>query len=406
MSGTAKRKPKKPYPSFPLTAHPNGQWCKKIRGKVHFFGVWADPDTAHQAYLASAADLQAGRLPAPSRLSPEGLPVKTVGNAFLNWQKAKMEAGDIGAAWYEDCRVIIRTFCKSMGYSRLVSDLRPDDFQSYCIRRAKDIGAHARTREIVTIRGMFKYAYECGLIEHQMRFGTGFKTPSASLKRKEKAEKEQLHGKRLFQRDDILTLLDGAADWMKAAILLGINGGFGNTDCAKLPWIAVNLEAGVIEYNRPKTGIKRIVPLWPETVEALRQAYSNQPKPANKAAQGLALLLPTGRPVVREIITPAKKGKPERISRLDILSREFTARLKEKQLHRQGIGFYTLRHTFRTWADEARDQHAVHLIMGHVIPGMSGLYVEEISLDRLRAVAEHVRAKLYPGVAQSPIKSS
>lgn len=28
-------KPGKPYPSFPLTAHTNGQWCKAIRGKVH-----------------------------------------------------------------------------------------------------------------------------------------------------------------------------------------------------------------------------------------------------------------------------------------------------------------------------------------------------------------------------------
>ncbi len=25
----AKLKPNKPYPNFPLTAYPNGQWCKK-----------------------------------------------------------------------------------------------------------------------------------------------------------------------------------------------------------------------------------------------------------------------------------------------------------------------------------------------------------------------------------------
>ena len=31
-------KPKKSYPSFPLTAHNNGQWCKKIRGKIHLLG--------------------------------------------------------------------------------------------------------------------------------------------------------------------------------------------------------------------------------------------------------------------------------------------------------------------------------------------------------------------------------
>jgi hypothetical protein len=36
----ARRKPSKPYPTFPLTAHNNGQWCKKIRGQIHFFGIW------------------------------------------------------------------------------------------------------------------------------------------------------------------------------------------------------------------------------------------------------------------------------------------------------------------------------------------------------------------------------
>ena len=37
-------KPAKPYPEFPLTAHPAGYWCKKIRGKIHYFGPWDDPD--------------------------------------------------------------------------------------------------------------------------------------------------------------------------------------------------------------------------------------------------------------------------------------------------------------------------------------------------------------------------
>jgi hypothetical protein len=39
--------------------------------------------------------------------------------------------------------------------------------------------------------------------------------------------------------------------------------------------------------------------------------------------------------------------------------------------------------------------------MGHAIPGMSGIYIEQIGLDRLRAVTDYVRAKLFgdPGPA-------
>ena len=58
-------KSKKPYPTFPLTPHANGQWCKKIRGKVHFFGVWIDPRAAQEEYNRQAADLHAGRQPVP-----------------------------------------------------------------------------------------------------------------------------------------------------------------------------------------------------------------------------------------------------------------------------------------------------------------------------------------------------
>ena len=46
----------------------------------------------------------------------------------------------------------------------------------------------------------------------------------------------------------------------------GVNCGFGNGDCASLPLSAVNLDAGWIDFPRPKTGINRRCPLWPETV--------------------------------------------------------------------------------------------------------------------------------------------
>ena len=78
-----RRKPAKPYPSFPLTPHNNGQWCKKIRGKVYFFGVWDDADSALQNYLRVAEDLHAGRQPCAASVVGQGVTVKDLCNQFL-----------------------------------------------------------------------------------------------------------------------------------------------------------------------------------------------------------------------------------------------------------------------------------------------------------------------------------
>ena len=62
---------------------------------------------------------------------------------------------------------------------------------------------------------------------------------------------------------------------------------------------------------------------------------------------------------------------------------------------RKGLGFYTLRHTFRTVADESKDQVAVDFVMGHAREDMASIYRERISDDRLKAVADNVRAWLF-----------
>ena len=53
------RKRKTRSDKFPLTLHPTGQYCKKIKGKIHYFG--SDKKRALERYLDQAAYLHGGQ---------------------------------------------------------------------------------------------------------------------------------------------------------------------------------------------------------------------------------------------------------------------------------------------------------------------------------------------------------
>jgi integrase len=376
--------PRKPRPDFPLFPHARGYWAKKVNGQLRYFGRVAD-DPQGKAALLKWLDhkdaLLAGR--EPRTKTPEATAVKDVCNAFLSHKKDLLAAGELTERTFAEYHATCTRLVKAFGRTRPVDDLVADDFGRYRAQIARHWGPVRLATEVQRVRSIFKHGFESGLLDKSVRFGPDFKKPSAKVLRKNRADA----GPRMFEREEVLALLAVAGPNLKAMILLAINGGLGNNDLATLPFSAVNVKSGWLTHARPKTGIERIIPLWPETVEAVEAAIAQRPVPKESADKQLVFIGPSGKSYLG--------GNSYRVT--GVFVRVFNAaKIKPKR------GFYALRHTFATVASGSRDQVAVNAIMGHTPPAndMSAVYRERIDDDRLLAVTEHVRKWLFRDTKQ------
>ena len=392
-------KPDKPYPDFPLFPHATRRWAKKIRGKLYYFGPWEDPEAALQTYLDHRDDLYAGRKP---RLKDDSFRLRDVCNRYLTYKQLQLKNGEIRPRTFADCHRTCKTLIEVFRKERSVADLDSEDFERLRFVLAKSRGATALADQINRIRGVFKYAYDAGLIDKPMRYAPGFRRPAKHLLRQQRTAK----GPCMFEANQIGAMLEAAGPQMKAMILLGINCGFGNSDCGNLPLSALDLRGGWIDYPRPKTAVARRCALWADTVKALRDAIENRPQPRNEEDAGLVFLTRNRtrwakEPTVSKLHSEDKESDATKSDLQDSvaiqnpLSAEFRKLLDRVGMYRKGIGFYALRHTFETVAGESRDQVAVDHIMGHARDDMASVYRERISDERLIAVTKFVHDWLF-----------
>jgi integrase len=369
---------------------------------MHFFGAWGrrvdgrlerlpgdGADAALQRYLEKRDDLHAGRKP---RQEAGAATVKDLCNDFLSAKQARVDTGELSPRTWAGYKTACDFLVAELGKSRLAADLGPDDFASLRNKLAKRYGPHGLGTAIQCVRCVAKYAFDAGLVDRPVRFGPGFKRPSKKVLRLHRAKQ----GPKLFTAEEVRAMVDGAlvvgADGpelvqpgvqLRAMTLLGINCGFGNTDCGRLPMSAVDLDGAVIDFPRPKTGIPRRSPLWPETVEAIKEALAHRPEPKRTENASLVFITQRGLAWAKDTNDcPVAKETAKLLHRLGINGRK-------------GLGFYTLRHTFRTVAHGAKDQPAADHIMGHEVAHMSSVYREGISDERLRAVSDHVQTWLF-----------
>ena len=366
----------KPYNDFPLSYHPpSGRLYKKINGKRHYFGYAHSWQAAVDKYLDQKDDLQAGRRP---RSTGDGLIVKELGNRFLTFKKNQVDIGEITHRSFLDYKAVTDRIVRVFGLSRLVEDLAADDFEQLKADIAKTRGLVALGNEVQRVRVVFNFAFQNQLIDKPVRYGSTFKRSSKRVLRRVRNE----NGPKMFAADEIRLMLNVAPLPLKAMIFLGVNCGFGNHDCGTLPQPALDLDGGWIDLPRPKTGVVRRCPLWPELVDALRAAIGSRRAPKDERHANLVFLTKFGAPWAKETAdSPVTKETRKLLDKIGI--------------HRKGLGFYALRHTFETIGGESRDQVAVDHIMGHVGQSMASHYRERISDQRLWAVVDHVHRWLF-----------
>ena len=84
---TSKRKTRSD--KFPLTLHSTGQYCKKIKGKIRYFGT--DKKKALERYLAQATYLH-GAQSLLQRTSNGKMTLKQLCDPCLQYQRSKVPA--------------------------------------------------------------------------------------------------------------------------------------------------------------------------------------------------------------------------------------------------------------------------------------------------------------------------
>jgi integrase len=423
-------KPLKPSPDFPLFAHGNGMWAKKVRGRVRYFGKWSDPDAALKKWNVQKDDLLAGRTPRP--VAPDELLLHMLLNAYLRSKKALFEQGQIVERSWNDYLETCKRMAAVLGREIPISRLGPDDFQRLRNEMAKTWGPTRIGTEIRRSRMPFTWGVANGYLPSPPRYGEAMRRPSAKVLRKHRASK----GLRMFEATQIREILASAGPVLKAMTLLGINCGFGNQDVALLRKKHIDLKSKWLDFPRPKTGISRRCPLWPETIAAIRRVVKLRKKQARKEDAGKGVIgkengrkenegsgiaaahgedrtakeggsrPPTStassagdkrRRQWRKLVFLTKHGRPWLSKTGSPVSIEFGRLVKRLGLHREGLNFYALRHTFQTVADGAIDPQATSAIMAHVprSSDMSAVYREKIDDARLVAISEHVRKWLF-----------
>ncbi|MGA2324188.1 MAG: tyrosine-type recombinase/integrase [Sedimentisphaerales bacterium] len=359
---TSKRKTRSD--KFPLTFHPTGQYCKKIKGKMYYFG--SDKKRALEKYLDQATYLHGCQNNLQQKPTGDDMTLKQLCDMYLKYQYSKLQANDLTASHHNEQIGSLNRLMAFLGQTRKIKSISTLDLQNYKRRIQKSQVSVCRLNLHISImKALFHWARKNDVIAN---------IPNIDAISRGKI----IHQERFtFNSEQISQVLSVADVKMQAMIWLGLNCGFGCTDCAELKWTDLDLINARVKLPRRKTGISRDLPLWPETVQSLETI----PRTGK-----LVFYTSRGSPYIQTLLNTGGNGNGK-YTTLNTITTKFSRLLKKSGLGvPKGTGFYTLRRTAATIAARSGDPFAVQRLLGHADLQMATRYVQDVSAQTDRVI--------------------
>lgn len=330
---------------------------------------------AHLEYVHQMPYLMRRETPPPR--ASNGYTVGEVVDLFINEKQAQRDKGKLAARSYDH---YFRVGAAVMGHlgENASADIGEGYFESLRDEMESRLGAEALNADMNVVMSMFRLGHKRGIVSRLVNFSECFPLPTA----KDLRAARELAGERLMTPDEILAIVKAAPPYTAAMVLLGINGGLGNSDVAELTITTFRKEPGWLNYPRHKTAVGRRIPLWDETTVAIEKAIATRIEPKHADDKDV-LFINRKRQSFRDEYHGHK------------VSRAFARSAEDAGV--KGRSFYDLRRTFQTVADESLDFVAVSRIMGHAPQSrdMPSRYRRKIIDQRLIAAVNTVHDWLY-----------
>ena len=111
-----------------MTLHPTGQYCKKINGRIHYFGT--NKKQALERYLEQATYLHGGQ-DLVQTASNGNMTLKQLWDFYLRYQHSKVLADELTPRHHNDQTNSLSKLMSFLGQGRKIKSISTLDLQNY-----------------------------------------------------------------------------------------------------------------------------------------------------------------------------------------------------------------------------------------------------------------------------------